>query len=297
MRVSDINPNFPVERWAEHYQEVKKRGSMRLETQQIAGDGQTHDIEVSANYFKFGDREFMCSFGRDITERKEVERALQESQKDLRKLAGKLISAQEAERRRLAREMHDDISQRLAVLAIDAGKLEGSRKDPEDPFLEMLQDMKERLVNLSSDIHAISRQLHPSIIDDLGLVDAVRAECEGFTRREGVKVKYTSEGVPTTIPKDVSICIYRIIQEGIRNIAKHAQTKDAHVSLSCKDDSVNLTIRDNGIGFDPLEAKKKPGLGLASMEERVRLIQGDISVKSQPGKGTVIEVRAPLTSS
>jgi signal transduction histidine kinase len=97
------------------------------------------------------------------------------------------------------------------------------------------------------------------------------------------------------VPRDVGLCIYRIIQEGLRNIAKHAQTSEAHISLVGVDDSINLTIKDNGIGFVKANAKEKQGLGLASMEERVRLIRGDFSIKSKRGKGTVIEVRAPLS--
>jgi PAS domain S-box-containing protein len=417
-RVSDINP---VESWAEHYQEVKKRGSMRLETQQVAGDGKIHDMEVFTNILEFGDREFMCSFGRDITKRrraeeglkaseqkyrsltdnlnvgvfrntagskgrfievnptflkmfgyesrdelfsvtvsdmykdskkreafnekmlkegyvkdeenvymrkdgttftgavsavavrdndgrvsyydgiveditkrKEVEKALQESQEDLQRLAGKLISTQEAERRLLAREMHDDISQRLAILAIDAGKLERLCKDSANPIVETLQDMKNRLVGLSSDIHAISRQLHPSILDDLGLFDAVKAECEGFSSREGITVKYAPKAIPSQLPRDAALTLFRIVQEGLRNVAKHAQTQNVNVSLFGMDNSVHLSISDDGVGFDYSEARTKPGLGLASMEERARLIQGEISIKSELGKGTVIEVKAPL---
>jgi PAS domain S-box-containing protein len=233
----------------------------------------------------------------DITKRKEVEKALQESQEDLQRLAGKLISTQEAERRLLAREMHDDISQRLAILAIDAGKLERLCEDSANPIVETLQDMKNRLVDLSSDIHAISRQLHPSILDDLGLFDAVKAECQGFRRREGITVKYEPKAIPYQLPKDAALTLFRIVQEGLRNVAKHAQTQDANVSLFGMDDSIYLSISDDGVGFDYSEARKKPGLGLASMEERVRLIQGEISIKSEPGKGTVIEVRAPLTGS
>jgi PAS domain S-box-containing protein len=233
----------------------------------------------------------------DITERKEVEKALQESQENLQRLAGELISTQEAERCLLAREMHDDISQRLAILAIDAAKLEGLCEDSTNPIVEELQDMRERLVDLSSDIHDISRQLHPSILDDLGLVDAVQAECDVFTSREGITVKYETKRLPSKLPKDIALALFRIVQEGLRNVAKHAQTHNVKVVLFGKDDLVHLNISDDGVGFDYSEARKKPGLGLASMEERVRLIQGDLSIQSQPGKGTVIEVRAPMTSS
>ena len=157
-----------------------------------------------------------------------------------------------------------------------------------------LQSVRERLVTLSGDIHAISRQLHPSIIEDLGLVDAVKSECSSFTQREGIAVDYQTANMPPDIPADVAICIYRIVREGLRNVAKHSGTTQVMVSLTGKDDSIHLNIKDQGAGFDPKEAEKKLGLGLVSMQERVRLIQGDISIESQPGKGTVINVRAPL---
>jgi PAS domain S-box-containing protein len=229
----------------------------------------------------------------DITKRKLAEMELLKSQEDFRHLAGKLLSVQEAERRRLAREMHDDLTQHLAVLAIEIGKMERKFQDPEDPVLETLRSTRERLVNLSGDVHAISRQLHPSIIDDLGLVDAIKSECRTFTRREGIAIDYRTERMPPRIPEDVAICIYRIVQEGLRNVAKHADTTQLQISLTGKDDSIHLTIKDQGVGFDPKEMKKKLGLGHVSMQERVRFIQGDISIESQPGKGTVINVRTP----
>jgi len=221
--------------------------------------------------------------------------ALLESQDDFRNLAGKLLSVQESERQKLAREMHDDLTQRLAVLAIDAGIMEQKFQDSEDPALETLRSIRERLVDLSRDVHAISRQLHPSILEDLGLADAIKSECRSFSRREGIAVDYQTESMPLRIPKDVSISIYRIVQEGLRNVAKHAAgTMQLQVSLTGMDDSIFLTIKDQGVGFDLKEAEKKRGLGLVSMQERVRFIQGNISIESQPGKGTVIKVRAPL---
>jgi PAS domain S-box-containing protein len=298
MNVSDLYED-PTARKEYNEKILKQTSVMDEQNTYRRKDGTTFTGSVSAVAVKDDTGQVLYYDGivEDITERKETERALQESQNDLRTLAGKLISTQEAERRRLAREMHDDISQRLAILAIDMGKLEQLCEESATPIVEALQDMRKRLVDLSSDIHAISRQLHPSILDDLGLADAVQAECEGFTRREGIPVKYETEAVPSNLPKDIALSLFRMVQEGLRNVAKHAQSQNANVLLFSKDDFVHLNISDDGVGFDYSEARKKPGLGLASMEERVRLIQGDISIKSEPGKGTVIEVRAPLTTS
>jgi signal transduction histidine kinase len=226
---------------------------------------------------------------------RESERMLRQNESDLRRLAGRLIYAQEEERSRIARELHDDLAQRLAVVAIDVGRLEQQLMDPPAPFREELHEMKNGIVRISQDIHSLSRQLHPSILDDLGLIKAVEAECAGFSKREGIEVLFNHENIPRVIPKDVSLSLYRIIQEGLRNISKHACAEHASVSLQGVDHDVLLSVQDDGIGFDWAEAKENPGLGFSSMRERARLIRGELSIKSEPEKGTVITVRAPLT--
>src|SRR4051795_11652751 len=158
------------------------------------------------------------------------EESLRKSREELRSLAGRLLRAQEDERRRIAREMHDDWTQRLAVLAIDAAKL-GTQLDPSSDAHCRLQEMREEMVSLSEDVHALSRQLHPSILDDLGLVDALRSECAGVARREGVAVAYRSDDVTSSLPKDVALCVYRVAQEALRNVVKHSGTEEARVSL------------------------------------------------------------------
>ena len=159
------------------------------------------------------------------------EQSLRQTREGLRKLAAKLLHAQEEERRRIAREMHDDWTQRLALLGIDIAKLEKHIGAPENA-LPLLRTMQEQLVSLSEDVHALSRQLHPSILDDLGLVEALRSECASFSRREGIAVVYRPEEVPTTLPKDVALCVYRVAQEALRNLAKHAAVNEAWVTLA-----------------------------------------------------------------
>ena len=264
-----------------------------VEIELLKTDGTIISVETTSVPTQIGGKPAGLVICNDITKRKLSEMKLLKSREDFRHLAGKLLSVQEAERRRLAREMHDDLTQRLAVLAIDIGKMELKFQDSEDPVLETLRSIRERLVNLSGDVHAISRQLHPSILEDLGLADAIKSECNSFTKREGIAVDYRTETMPPGISADVAICIYRIVQEGLRNVAKHADTTQLQVSLTGKDDSIHLMIKDQGAGFDLKEMEKKLGLGLVSMQERVRLIQGNISIESRPGKGTVINVRTP----
>jgi PAS domain S-box-containing protein len=224
---------------------------------------------------------------RDLTERRQAEEAL-------RTLAGRILTAQEVERSRIAREMHDDFTQRLAVLAIEIGKLEKVTALP-GGFSNKLRAFKENLIRLSQDVHALSRQIHPSIVEDLGLIDALRSECNNFSQRERIAVQYVPQPIPREISGEVALCLYRIVQEGLRNIAKHAGVGVACVSLTATNDGILLSIEDAGVGFVPVEVQGKPGLGLASMEERVRLIGGDISIHAEPGKGTLIEVWAPLS--
>jgi signal transduction histidine kinase len=224
------------------------------------------------------------------------EQSLRQAREKLRTLAAKLLHAQEEERRRIAREMHDDWTQRLAILGIDIAKLEKHIGAPETAR-PLLRTMQEKLVSLSEDVHALSRQLHPSILNDLGLVDALRSECASFSRREGIAVIYSPEEVPATVPKDVALCVYRVAQEALRNVAKHAAVNEARVSLGATGRELSLHVQDRGIGFDVAGRHSQPGLGLSSMEERVHLIQATLSVTSAPGRGTTVEVRIPLPRS
>ena len=227
----------------------------------------------------------------------ESEAALRNSKKDLQKLAGRLITAQEEELRRLSRELHDDLTQRLAVLAIEAGKLEidlGRMPESCSQPMHTVAQMKDQLIKVSEDVHTISRQIHPTILDDLGLVRAIESECAAIMRRYPVGIVFRKEHVPDEISDDIALCLYRVIQEALKNIAAHSQAKNCEVILSGDDHSLCLTISDDGIGFDPLEVRKQPGLGLSSMRERVQLIEGDFTIQSQPGKGAVISVCVPL---
>jgi signal transduction histidine kinase len=258
------------------------RSTLRLPDELIPRLRLVGDIFTNALARKRGD-EALCI----------KEQALRQNQESLRQLAAKLLNAQEDERRRIAREMHDDWSQRLAILGIETGKLK-KHLGASDAGLPLLRAVQEQLVSLSDDVHALSRQLHPSIIDDLGLVEALRSECASFSRRTEIAVNYFSEKASSHPPPDVALCIYRVVQESLRNIAKHAAAREAWVTLATAGSELRLQIRDQGVGFDLEAPRSQSGLGLYSMEERVRLIQGRLSIESVLGRGTTVEVRVPL---
>jgi signal transduction histidine kinase len=226
----------------------------------------------------------------------ENQKILKNSQKDLRKLAGRLISTKEEELRRLSRELHDDLTQRLAVLAIEAGKLELHFFEECSPpeSIQKVSEIKEQLIKISEDVHRISRQLHPTILDDLGLVRAVEAECKALSKREGIEIIFTREDVPDRLPADIPLCLYRIVQEGLNNCVYHSGTKSCKVILKGSEDKISLTVKDTGRGFDPVAVRDKPGLGLSSMRERVQLVGGNLKVDSQPGRGTSVRVTIPF---
>ncbi len=231
----------------------------------------------------------------DITERRNAEdvfresrAALEISHQEIQQLAGSLLTAHEDERRHLARELHDDLTQRLARLAIDAGRMESANDAPEG-----VRTLREDLVRLSEDVHALSYRLHPSVLDDLGLVEALRAECDRVARRGELRVEVNASAMPTALPAEASLCLFRVAQEALSNVARHSQASEVSVLLSSHNSGLRLAVNDNGNGFNPGDPRDHASLGLASMRERVRLLHGELDIKSAPGRGTTVVAWVP----
>lgn len=204
-------------------------------------------------------------------------------------LSGHLISAQEEERSRLARELHDDVTQRLALLAIEAGRSEKEAKTDK----VAMRSMREDLVRLSEDVHALSYRLHPSILDDLGLTAALNAECERFLRLEAVALVVDVQETSDQLPAEAALCIFRIAQEALRNVSRHAKANNAALHLRRVGDGFEFCVEDDGIGFDVNRNREQPSLGLASMQQRIYLLGGTLKVVSAPGRGTKIVAWIP----
>jgi PAS domain S-box-containing protein len=262
----------------------------------IRKDGSEFPVEVSSSYVETKGGMLSVAFISDITERKRNETTLLEYQKELQTLTARLLAIQEAGNKELARELHDALSQKLAALAMEVSTLLQSTSKSPESLPERVRALSTRINGLAEDVHAMSRRLHPAILDELGLEAALREECLGFSTQEGVPVQFGSEGVPSSLPEGISLCLYRVAQESLRNIAKHAKAANVRIVLSRKQDGIGLRVEDTGDGFDVNEAKKKGGLGLISMEERVRLVNGKFSIQSKPGDGTIVEVFVPLGS-
>ena len=207
-------------------------------------------------------------------------------------LAGRLVTAHEDERRRLARELHDDVTQRLAGLAIEAAELEGHARGTGSA--DAAHSIRDGLVELGEDVHALSYRLHPAVIEDLGLVEALKIECERVAQQGRLRVNFDSRGVPRKLPPDPALCLFRVAQEALRNTERHARANSVDVSVAGKDGGVALAVRDDGVGFDTSRDGERASLGLASMRERVRLLGGRLDIESARGDGTAVLAWVPL---
>lgn len=220
---------------------------------------------------------------------------LQQSRGDLRALAGQLLTAQEADRQRISRDLHDDINQRLAMLSMDLRRMEKDSSNDSEPLRDGIRRVSEGLVAVSDEVRKMAYRFHPSILDDLGLLKAVRRLVDEFSERAGIPSSYVHKDPVGTLPPDVTICIYRVVQECLSNISRHAKASQVEVELICESDGVSLSVRDNGVGFDSSPGAQMSGhLGLLSMKERVRMAKGTLEVESTPLKGTEILVDIPL---
>jgi signal transduction histidine kinase len=218
---------------------------------------------------------------------------LDKSQEALRMVSRRLIEAQEEERARLARELHDDINQRLALVAM---RLDHARREPADEarLREEMGGAARQIASLATDVQSLSHRLHSSTLEIIGLERAAAALCRELSAQHDLTIDFHCECIIRQMPVEISLCLFRVLQEALQNAAKHSGSAQFDVSLRSGDAGVELTIRDSGTGFDLEESRRRRGLGLTSMNERVKLAGGELSIDSAPGRGTLVCARVPF---
>jgi len=227
--------------------------------------------------------------GVDITERKSAEAALAN-------VSRRLIEAQEQERNRIGRELHDDISQRLAMVAVQLQQVhQDSLVLPE--VRTCIGELRKEISEITADIQSLSHELHSAKLKYLGIAAAMRGFCQEFGEKQKVEIDFQTHDLPSPLAPDISLCFFRVLQEALHNSSKHSGVRHVEVRLWGTSDEIHLSVKDSGAGFDREAAKKSGGLGLVSMEERLKLVKGTLSINSEPKGGTTIHARVPFDSS
>lgn len=284
-----VTADWPA--FSQKLREAIERGTsfQRVEKHCIHKSGHIVTTESSASLIRgpSGEPRYFVGEVLDITERKLAAEALSS-------VSRRLIEAHEEERRRIARELHDDINQRMALLAT---KLERVKQalPASDARARDIVEASQSVSDLASDIQSLSHRLHSSKLEYLGLVAACAGFCREMSEPENIEIDFQSKAIPNDLPKEISLCLFRVLQEALLNAVKHSGTQQFEVSLTNVSNEIALTVHDSGIGFDPEKAMSGSGLGLASMRERLKLVAGKFSIDSHLQRGTTIRARVPLS--
>ena len=262
----------------------------RIRYRVIRPDGSVVWLEKTARAFFDGNRKLVRAIGivADITDRKRAEEALSS-------LSQRLIEAQEAERERIARELHDDIGQRLALLEMDLQRLK-QISPVSDETGQYIDELSAQASEISTDVHDLSHELYSSKLKILGPVAAMRGFCKELAAKQKVEIDFDHDEISRSVPQEISLCLFRILQEALHNAVKHSGVRHVSVELRGQQDAIVLTVRDSGVGFDTEAAVRGRGIGLTSMQERLKLVNGELFIASQIQQGTTIQARVPLQS-
>ena len=284
----EIFPDIP-DRWKQLHRRALSGETLRAEEDRWDREGGTTWLrwEIRPWQNLDGLPGGILIFSEDITHRKHADEALLG-------MSGRLIEAHEQERTRIGRDLHDDIVQRLALLAIE---LEGVQHDSAPELSRRIDDLRKQAMQITNDVQLLSHELHSSKLEYLGIVGAIRSFCKEYGDRQKLEIDFKSHDLPAALPTDLSLSLFRVLQEALRNATKHSRVKNFEVRLWGSSDEIHLTVKDSGTGFDREAAMKSTGLGLTSMQERLRLVGGALSIESEPQRGTTIHARVPFTSS
>lgn len=257
-------------------------------------DGTEFFVEISLSYIESAQGPLGVAFVSDISRRRADEQSIRQQREDLRNLSARLMTAQDDERRRIARDLHDDLSQQLAFLAMDLGR--AGMNPAAQGIVSELRPLQVRAAEIAQAVRRISHQLHPSVLDDIGLEAALEQYCEEFEERSGIAARFTSRNVPESLRPEVARSIYHIAQECLHNVSKHSRTETVSVTLEFADDMLRLMVKDQGIGLHVDQPGTK-GIGFVAMQERANLVNGRLSIQSETGAGTEVSVEVPMSTS
>jgi len=261
----------------------------RVRYRVIRPDGSVVWLEKNAHAFFDGKGTILRMIGMvaDITERKLAEEAISGINR-------RLIEAQEAERARIARDLHDNIGQRLAMLSVTLEQTKRMPPAPGNDFPKRIDELRKQVQDISTEVHALSHELHSSKLRHMDMIHAMRGFCMELSEQQNVEINFGHKDIPGSVPPEISICLFRVLQEALHNAVKHSKVSLFDVEARGTSDAILLTIRDTGLGFDLEYAMKGNGLGLTSMQERLKLVNGELSIHSRPSSGTSIHARVPL---
>ena len=279
----EVFPDIP-DRWKEIHRRALEGETLRADEDRWDREGGTTWARWEVRPWRRADGSIggILIFAEDITRGKHLEEALSS-------LSRKLIESQEQERARIGRELHDDINQRLALLAIGLDRLQ---RNPSE-VVSHLQKLREETMVIAGEVQALSHELHASKLEYLGVVSGMKSWCKEFSERQKMEIAFSSD-VASALPFDIGLTLFRVLQEALHNVVKHSGVKRADVQVVEQSNEVRLTVRDSGRGFDIEAATRGRGLGLISMKERLQLVNGHLSIESKPLIGTGIHVRVPL---
>jgi PAS domain S-box-containing protein len=289
--LSKVHPEDRAKFIASVAERTPEDPNCRISYRMLQPDGSVVWVEKTARAFFDGKGKLLRTIGivADITERKLAEEVLST-------VSRRLIDAQERERTRIARDLHDHIGEQLTLLGLALEKLKRSLPSSATDARGRVKAVQKQVVDLSGDVHSLSHELHSFKLEYLGMVEAMKSFCDELSERQKVEIDFSHKHIPQAVPQQISLCLFRVLQEALRNAAKHSGVRHFEVELQGTSDALDLVIRDDGRGFDLASALNGRGLGLTSMQERLKLVDGELSITSQLKRGTTIRARVPFSA-
>ena len=293
-KISDFEVTESAEEIAKHIEKVISEGADTFETKHRTKSGETQDVLVSSRAISIGGNNFVQSICRDITEHKRFEEELKNSREYLRNLSMHLQSVREEERTRIAREIHDELGQALTALKIDLSWLNNKLPEERKSLLEKTGSMLKLIDSTIQTVRRISSELRPGILDDFGLAAAIEWQAEEFQNRTGIKCEVNLEPEDIIFDQALSTTIFRIFQEAMTNVARHANATRVKVNLKEEAGMLALEVKDNGKGITEEQISSPQSFGLIGIRERAYSFEGEVKISGIPDKGTTVTVIIPL---